>query len=174
VTDCQTDTQTEGQTNKVKMSLLKLLIAGKIIDKTKKVTVHAYKINNKHLMYPAEYNELLEKNIQADYRKEIIENVDNVQDENTDILNKLSLEKSVFKTTKWTAFLKIKDQKENIMNDPKARLINPNKPEIGKISKQILENVENVIRNKSKINCWKNTGAVLIWFRKLKNKKRKL
>ena len=145
----------------------------KNIDKTKKVIVHADKTNNKYLMDPAEYNELLEKNIQADYKKEVIANVDKVQDEHKEIVNKLGLEERVFKTTKRTAFLTIKDHKENFMNDPKARLINPSKPEIGKVSKQILENVINVIRTKSKLNSWKNTGAVLTWFRKLRNKKRK-
>ena len=31
----------------------------------------------------------------------------------------------------------------------------------------------NVIRDKSKLNSWKNTAAVLTWFKKLKNKRRK-
>ena len=143
------------------------------IDNTEKVIVNADKTNNKYLMEPAKYKELLEKNIQAEYKKEDLANVDKVQIEHQKVVKNLGLEERIFKTTERTAFLTVKDHKEHFANDPKARLLNPTKPEIGKISKQILENVINVIREKSKLNSWKNTDAVLTWFRNLRNKKRK-
>ena len=143
------------------------------IDNTEKVIVNADKTNNKYLMEPAKYKELLEKNIQAEYKKEDLANVDKVQIEHQKVVKNLGLEERIFKTTERTAFLTVKDHKEHFANDPKARLLNPTKPEIGKISKQILENVINVIREKSKLNSWKNTDAVLTWFRNLQNKKRK-
>ena len=40
---------------------------------------------------------------------------------------------------------------------PLAPLLNPTKPEIGKISKQILEKKIPVIRMKSALNQWKNS-----------------
>ena len=78
-----------------------------------------------------------------------------------------------FQTTERSAFLTIKDHKEDFANNTKCRLINPCKPDIGKISKKILENVVNVIRKKTKLNQWKNTQEMLMWFKQLRNKKRK-
>ena len=38
-------------------------------------------------------------------------------------------------------FITIKDLKENLLNLPKVRLINPAKNELGRISKTILDNI---------------------------------
>ena len=53
----------------------------------------------------------------------------------------IGLENRVFETTKCRAFATLKDHKLNFQNNPKLRLINAAKPEIGKIAKQILENI---------------------------------
>jgi hypothetical protein len=60
----------------------------------------------------------------------------------------LGLEERVFETTPRSAFLTIKDHEEDYMNNTKCRLINPTEPEIGRISKKILENVVNEEENK--------------------------
>ena len=59
------------------------------------------------------------------------------------------------------------------MNDPQVRLLNPCKPEIGKISSQILKAVIKTIKDKSKLTQWKNTDEVIHWFKNLTNKKQK-
>ena len=125
------------------------------IDNTDKVIVKADKTNNKYLIEKNEYLTLLEKNIHADYKKEDIKNVAKVVTEHQKVVTKLGLEERVFKTTPRTAFITVKDHKENFQNDPKCRLLNPTKPEIGRISKKILENVITVIREKSKLRQWK-------------------
>ena len=99
--------------------------------------------------------------------------METVQVEHQDVVKNLGLEERVFKTTPRPAFITVKDHKAQFQNDPKARLLNPTKPEIGKVSKQILENVINVIRKKTKLNSWKNTGAVLMWFKNFKRKTKK-
>ena len=142
------------------------------INETKKVIVKADKTSNKYLMEPDKYKELLNKNIQSEYKKEDIENVKIVEAEHQDTVKDLGLEERVFKTTARSAFITVKDHKENFLNNTQSRLLNPTKPEIGKISKQILENVINVIRGKTKLNNWKNTDGVLTWFRNLKDKKK--
>ena len=48
--------------------------------------------------------------------------------------------------------------------------INPSKPEIGVISKHILDEINTSITSSSKINQWKNTSSVLKWFNCLENK----
>ena len=53
---------------------------------------------------------------------------------------------------------------------PPCRLINPAKSDIQKVSKKILDNINNVVRNCTGLNQWKNTHSVLEWFKNLKNK----
>ena len=88
------------------------------------------------------------------------------------VVKNLELGERVFETTKRSAFITIKDHKENFMNDPKVRLLNPCKPELGKISKKILEKIISVIRTKSKLIQFKNSGDAISWFKNLKNKRR--
>ena len=64
-------------------------------------------------------------------------------------------------TAQKQAFITLKDHKENFHNTPKCRLINPTKSEIGKISKQILENINTHTRTATKLNQWKNTNEVI-------------
>ena len=68
------------------------------------------------------------------------------------------------------AFITLKDHKENFENKPTCRLINPSKPEIGRISKQILEEINRKLVDITKVNQWKNTSSVLQWFKQLANK----
>ena len=64
------------------------------------------------------------------------------------------------------AFITLKDHKENFENKPTCRLINPSKPEIGRISKhftkQILEEINRKLVDITKVNTWKNTSSVVI------------
>ena len=66
----------------------------------------------------------------------------------------------------------LKDHKGSFSHNPTCRLLNPTKPEIGRISKQILTKVIDVVRSKTGFNQWKNTNSVLEWFRAQPNKKR--
>ena len=64
----------------------------------------------------------------------------------------------------------LKDHKVNFQNDPKCRLINPAKSEIGIISKHYLELINSKIREKIQVNQWRNTKSVIEWFKAIKNK----
>ena len=50
--------------------------------------------------------------------------------------------------------------------------MNPAKPEIGRVSKKILDEKIGQIRKNSRLNQWKNTQATINWFKSLKNKKK--
>ena len=52
----------------------------------------------------------------------------------------------------------------------KTLVFNPRKPQIGRIAEQILENVNNVVRSKTKYNQWTSTPDVTTWFNKIENK----
>ena len=67
-------------------------------------------------------------------------------------------------------FITLKDHKPNFENNAMARHINPAKNEIGRISKVILENINEELRNKLQLQQWNNTVAVINWFKKIVNK----
>ena len=50
------------------------------------------------------------------------------------------------------AFITLKDHKDNFESKLTCRLINPSKQEIGKISKQILDNINKKLLNVTKAN----------------------
>ena len=56
------------------------------------------------------------------------------------------------------------------MNNPKFRVINPTKSELGKISKQMLTDIISAVKTKSHLVQWKNSDATIDWFVKLENK----
>ena len=68
------------------------------------------------------------------------------------------------------SFITIKDHKENFDNHPTVRLINPAKNELGRISKLLLEKINQKISQKFELNQWKNTDTLLDWFKQIKNK----
>ena len=67
-------------------------------------------------------------------------------------------------------FITLKDHKANFLNNPKTRLLNPAKKELGRISKAILDKINLNLRNATKVNQWKNTNDVISWFKSIKNK----
>ena len=61
-------------------------------------------------------------------------------------------------------FITPKDHKDNLANHPTCRLINPAKSELGKVIKQILDNINSKIKKITKLNQRKNTSDVINWF----------
>ena len=64
----------------------------------------------------------------------------------------------------------IKDHKGNFNSNPKCRLINPSKSELGKVSKIILDNINESLRSKLNVNQWINSASVINWFSSINNK----
>ena len=88
------------------------------------------------------------------------------------IAERLDLSDRLNVTAQREAFVTLKHHKENFRNKPTCRLINPCKPELGKVlvSKQIVENINRNVRAKANMNQWKNTNDVINWFINIKNK----
>ena len=83
--------------------------------------------------------------------------------------NKAALNR-MFINGKNNCFITLKDHKANFLNNPKTRLLNPAKNELGRISKAILDKINLNLRNATKVNQWKNTSDVISWFKSIKNK----
>ena len=144
----------------------------KEINKDTKVYVKADKTANHYKVSVEEYEKLVEKSIHSDYRKADAAKVNEIEQEAKTIAHKLELGNRIFKTSKREAKVTLKDHKSSFSHNPTCRLLNPTKPELGKISKQILAKVITAVRSKTGLNQWKNTNSVLEWFRTQPNKKR--
>ena len=72
------------------------------------------------------------------------------------------------KRLQWNTTLK--DYNENFQNNPKYRLINPAKSEIGIVSKQYINRINKSVREELNVHQWRNTQAVITWFRNIKTK----
>ena len=131
------------------------------------------KSTNYYKLEKDRYNELLEKEIKKEYKKENQKEVDKIDSEHIKIVNKLELQDRVFETTPCQAFITLKDHKEGFVNNPKVRLINPCKNEIGRIAKKILEKVNTAVRTKSGLKQWTSTGDAVKWFKNIERKKSK-
>ena len=58
----------------------------------------------------------------------------------------------------------MKDHKSEFPNKIPCRLINPSKSSIGKISKVILDRINEKIISSVTMNQWRNTSAILKWY----------
>ena len=66
----------------------------------------------------------------------------------------------------------MKDHKDDFMSNPKCRLINPAKSDVGLVSKKMPDNINTAIRKKSNLNQWRDTQSVINWFNDIPDKKK--
>ena len=110
------------------------------------VLVFADKTTN---IYPVEkdaYKKLLRQSVTKDYKKTDSPIYEKINDSAVDIAVRLKLEDRMECFAKKESFITLKDHKEDFLNHPSCRLINPTKSELGKISKISLEKVNKNIR----------------------------
>ena len=155
---------------KEKQKLRRTIRNAKRIKNETKLLIAADKSTNFYKLEPSKYNDLLEQNITKSYKKAQPDTVRNIHTENKKIATKLGIDDRVDATANRDAFITLKDHKPNFSNKPTCRLINPTKSEIGKISKEILNRINNKIASTSNFNQWKNTTSVIEWFKAIKNK----
>ena len=63
-------------------------------------------------------------------------------------------------------FITLKDHNANFLNHPTRIIINPARDEIGRIDKQILDQINSKLCEILKVNEWKNTASIINWFQK--------
>ena len=142
------------------------------IRKSKHLLVKADKTKNIYKMKIEDYNKLLESNITKNYRK--VKDKDlklDIDRETKKITDKLKISDRVAQIKPSDSYLLLKDHKDEFSNCPKARLINPTKMELGKISKVILERITKEIRTCYKLNQWSSTQEATEWFHSLEGKR---
>ena len=62
-------------------------------------------------------------------------------------------------------------REEDYRTNPKYRLLNPTKKQLGKISKQILQKINKTLRSKLNINQWQNSSEFIDWLKNIKQKR---
>ena len=130
----------------------------------------ADKTNNYYKLKKEQYEELLTKCIQKEYKKSNDEAVSKITAEDKTIAERLDLSDRIDTTAKRESFITLKDHKPNFRNKPTCRLINPCKPELGRVSKQIVENIVHEVKVRTQMKQWRNTGEVVNWFNNIKDK----
>ena len=142
----------------------------KKLKKDTELLVPADKTSNHYKVPPSDYKTLLNQNIQKDYKKAVTEKEKDITKLEKSIAKSLELADRIETVPKTEAFVTLKDHKDNFMDKPTCRLINPNKCNTGKISKQILQEINLKLRSKLKLSQWRNTTEVIDWFKAIPTK----
>ena len=137
-----------------------------------KLLVPADKSSNLYEMDVDQYNKLLSEKVTKSYRKTNTNAKNYIDLEAKSIATSLGLSDRIQCLSEKDAFITLKDHKENFTSKPSCRLINPAKSEIGHISKSMLERIVSEVTTEAKLNQWRNTAAVIEWFKSIPNNPR--
>ena len=118
------------------------------IELTDKMLIKADKTSNFYHMTTQEYHQLLHNQVTKDYKKTDRNSIQSINVDAKKIAQSLDINDRIPKIIEREAFITLKDHKQNFTNKPTCRLINPTKSEIGKISKKILDNINQLVRKK--------------------------
>ena len=150
----------------------KIINDAKNIRNSNQIFVTADKTSNVYQLDKNTYDKLLTNNVTSHYEKTTTNTENKINTEAKQITDTLKISDRVEPIAHKNAYITLKDHKENFPNNVKCRLINPTKTNIGKISKTILQNINEQIRTKLKLQQWRSTTDALNWFKKLEDKKR--
>ena len=142
----------------------------KLFKKSNKTMPFADKTSNMYRLTKEEYDQLIMNSITSTYKKANNNIKKQINMTRKNLMRDKEVIKQMEKNEEGNSFITIKDHKENFDNHPTARLINPAKNELGRISKLILDKINKKISQKSELNQWKNTDVVTDWFKQIKNK----
>ena len=134
------------------------------------MTVPADKSPNLYEMDTDQYRRLLRNNITTSYRISQTNNKAEIDLEAQAIASSMNIADRIDQIAEKDAFITLKDHKENFHTNPKCRLINPTKTEIGHISKSMLERIVKEVTLSTNFNQWRNTSTVIDWFKGLPDK----
>ena len=135
-----------------------------------KVIVAADKTRNLYKCSAEWYKKTVRTEITKDYRGVEDSELNHVNEEAADIAEKLGLEKRMQAFPKKEVYVTTTDHKEDFARKPKFRLINSAKPDIGRVSREKLQDWMKRLRTKLDLNQWRSTQEVIDWFNGLENK----
>ena len=137
---------------------------------SKMVIVPADKTTNFYKVSVDEYKQMIHNNVTKQYKKTSADTQDKINASSAKIAKELRIDDRTEKFTEDKCFVTLKDHKSDFRINPKQRLINPAKTDIGRVSKQILDRVISETRKTVGLNQWISTKDVIDWFKNIKNK----
>ena len=144
----------------------------KLMQQSSKIVTPAGKTSNMYRLTKEEYNKMRRNAKTSTYKKANGNIKERINEKGKEIVEKPcdNIIDRIDVNADSNCFITIKDYKENFLNHPKVRLINPAKTELGRISKTILDNINMKLFETTKINQWKSTVSAVKWFNSLKDK----
>ena len=139
--------------------------------KLNKIIIPADKTRNLYASDPAIYHEILTNNITEEYKKGKMDMVNKVNVESAKLAAELGLQDRIQAYSNKQTLMTYKDHKDHAITRPTFRVIVPAKTEMGKVSKSKTEKINEHVRSATKLNQWRNTQAVLSWFKNLEKGK---
>ena len=140
------------------------------IRKNNNLYVKADKTSNHYQVKSSEYRKLLMKNVHKTYKSAQKDVVHKITEKAKEIAEEIELSDRIETTAEKEPFITLKDHKENFENNPTCRLINPSKSELGRVSKQITEQMVKQTAESARVNLWRKTTDVVNWFEDIQNK----
>ena len=137
---------------------------------SKETLTFADKTSNMYRLDKEEYRHLLQNTVTTAYKKSNKKTERRISCEGIKYAKEANILDKVEVNGTANCFITLKDHKANFLNHPTTWLINPAKNEIGRISKQILDQTNSKLYEILKVNEWKNTAGVINWFKKIESK----
>ena len=142
----------------------------KKIKKCKTILLPADKTSNMYEIDKKDYNKLVRDNVTSEYKIAPPKLEEQINCRARNLAENLELDERIEVIAHKEAYVTLKDHKHNFENNPKCRLINPAKSNMGRISKIELQKINAKIRQETGLLQWCNTTSVLKWFKGLENK----
>ena len=142
----------------------------KLINLSKNIFLSADKIQNFYEITKEGYEKIIHENVTEKYKKANMSLPKRINREARKISKTFDVADRVDTMAKQEYFLTLKDHKEDYRTNPKYRLLNPKKSQLGKISKQILQKINKTLRSKLNLNQWQNSAEVIDWFKDIQQK----
>ena len=130
------------------------------ISKSKNIYIFVDKTNNLYETDIKNYNKLLINIISKTYKNSDPAMFNTINKEAKHIAESWDIAERVDCFARSNAFITL-NHKQNFQSNPKCRLINPAKSEIGNVNKFFIENINTKIRDISSVNQWRDTDSVI-------------
>ena len=110
-----------------------------------KIFVSTDKSRKTYILQQEEYTKLLKENVTKTYKNSTCKKLFNINRTSKEITEKLPISDRKDKIQETEAYITIKDHKKYFPNKISCLLINPSKCSVGKISKVVLDKINNIV-----------------------------
>ena len=128
------------------------------------------KSSNYYSVSKTEYESLLNQQLTGSYKRANPGQLKTIITKDKRIASQLKLDDRIETPAIKNSYITLKDHKRNYEINKPVRMINPFKSNMGKISKQILDRINQAVRSSTNLNQWKSSTDVIEWFKQIPNK----